>query len=80
MRNKSAMSFENWKISTNFAPSFELEQSINQINNCQNERFITKHWQSKRTAYCKAWESRLSGKSRQIIEELPSEGTDSRFP
>ena len=26
-----------------FAPSLSIEQSINQINNCQNERFITKH-------------------------------------
>ena len=37
------MSFEILKISTNFAPSLSIEQSINQINNCQNERFITKH-------------------------------------
>ncbi|GLL56146.1 hypothetical protein KUBF_38090 [Bacteroides finegoldii] len=24
-------------------PHLSIEQSINQINNCQNERFITKH-------------------------------------
>ncbi len=24
-------------------PRLSIEQSINQINNCQNERFITKH-------------------------------------
>ena len=24
-------------------PLLSIEQSINQINNCQNERFITKH-------------------------------------
>ena len=43
------------KLSSNILLNYvenTQKTSINQINNSQNERFITKHGQGKRTAYC----------------------------
>ena len=69
-----------WRYALILQPLCSKTYILKTINISQNERFITKHGQSKRTAYCEDRESRLPGAGGQVAENASSQGANPGIP